>query len=82
MTNLRKAAQEYAKTIWSELASEEEVEQTCEDFIVGYGHAMAVLGSKKAKVHQDLRDREGYTPDEWADFLSQHAASAPEGDEK
>jgi hypothetical protein len=84
MNNLRKAAEEYAKTIWSSRATEEEVEQTCEDFIAGYAHAIEVLRGEDSipKMEgfalQVIRDQMVTAHKRAADFLSQHASSASE----
>lgn len=78
MNNLRKAALEYAKTIWSERASEEELETTRMDFEAGYAHAIEVMNSVKALQAQY---ENMYGCFKWADFLDQHAnESAPEGE--
>jgi hypothetical protein len=81
MNNLRKAADAYAKTVWNfDFATKAEIDQTCEDFIAGYAHAIAVLRSKEA--YKFWASDHSLTNEDWADFLSQHAnESAPEGED-
>jgi hypothetical protein len=69
MTNLRKATEEYAKTVWHfDFATKAEIDQTCEDFTNGYTHAIEVLRSLDAR-----KVLTQFEADTMADFLSQHA---------